>query len=103
MAWLGQNPVILFLVAAVVVAVILTVGFMALRMLGAPVDEPASRPKRTEDVEQYDVRYRCIVCGAEVRLTRLASDGDDDFEPPKHCREEMQLVVEAEDPRTTPD
>lgn len=99
MAWLGRYPVILFLVAAVIVAAIIKLGFMALRMLGAQFDEPASKPKRTEDVEEYDLRYRCIVCGAEVRLTRLAS-GDDDFEPPKHCREEMQLVVEAEDPNS---
>lgn len=100
MAWLGRYPVVLFLVAAVIVALIIKAGFMALRMLGAPIDEGASQPKRTEDVEQYDLRYRCIVCGAELRLTRLASD-DEEFEPPRHCREDMQLVVEADDPSAT--
>lgn len=98
MAWLGRNPVVLILATALVVVVVLKVGFWALRMLGAPVDDPSSQPKQTEDVEEYNLRYRCIVCDAEVRLTRLASDGDDDFEPPRHCREDMALVVEAEDP-----
>lgn len=98
MSWLGQNPVILFLLAVLVVVVVLKLGFMALRMLGAPVAEPASEARQTEDVEPYDVRYRCIVCDTEVRLTRLSS-GDDDIEAPRHCREDMQLVVEADDPR----
>lgn len=98
MSWLGENPVILALIAVLIVAAILKLGFMALRMLGAPVDEPASQPRPMEDVEPYDVRYRCIVCGTEVRLTRLSS-GDDEFEAPRHCREDMQLVVEADDPR----
>lgn len=99
MSWLGRNPVILFLVAAVIVAAIIKLGFMALRMLGASMQEPVAGPKATEDVEAYDVRYRCIVCEAEVRLTQLAGEDDHDFEPPRHCREPMQLVVEAEDPR----
>ncbi|MFN8105861.1 MAG: hypothetical protein U0U69_15520 [Acidimicrobiia bacterium] len=100
MAWLGRNPVFLIIATAVMVAVVLKLGFMALRMLGAPIEESSSQPKRTEDVEEFDVRYRCVVCGSEVRLTRLAGE-DDGFEPPRHCREDMQLVVEAEDPRAT--
>jgi len=39
-----------------------------------------------------DYRYRCIVCGAEVTMT--AAPGDDEPEAPRHCREDMSLVVE---------
>lgn len=99
MRWLGENPLILFLLAAVMVAVLLKVGFWTLRMLGTPTEDPDKRGENaTADVESFDVRYRCVVCAAEVRLTRVSED-DDTFEAPRHCREDMALVVEAEDPR----
>ena len=38
-------------------------------------------------------RYRCIVCGTEVVMTS-APDGDAP-DAPRHCREDMSLVVEG--------
>jgi hypothetical protein len=38
-------------------------------------------------------RYRCVVCGTEVTMT-AAPDGEVP-DPPRHCREDMALVVEA--------
>lgn len=96
MRWLGDNPVILIALAILIVAAILKLGFMALRMLGTPLDDPDRANRETADVEPFDVRYRCIVCGVEIRLTRIGAD-DDSFEPPRHCREDMALVVEAEE------
>ena len=49
------------------------------------VPDPAS-------LEPVDYRYRCIVCGAEVTMT--AAPVDEVPEAPRHCREDMTLVVE---------
>ena len=48
-----------------------------------------------EDIQPVDLQFRCIVCGAEVTMT--AAQGEDP-EAPRHCREDMVLVV-AEGPR----
>lgn len=95
MEWLSSAP-FLYVAGAVVVFLVLRIGLGVLRMFGTPI-EPSGTPEEqvTEDVEEWDVRYRCIVCGTEMRLTRIAGR-DDDFEPPKHCREEMSMVVEAD-------
>jgi hypothetical protein len=49
------------------------------------LDEVVLRP--------VNFRYRCIVCGTEVTMTS-APDGDV-LDAPRHCREDMQLVVEG--------
>ena len=41
-------------------------------------------------VVPVNVRYRCIVCGAEVVMT--AAQGDAPPEAPRHCREDMVEV-----------
>jgi hypothetical protein len=38
-------------------------------------------------------RYRCTVCGTEVTMTS-APDGEAP-DAPRHCREDMSLVVEG--------
>jgi len=38
-------------------------------------------------VVPVNIRYRCIVCGAEVVMT--AAQGGDAPEAPRHCREDM--------------
>jgi hypothetical protein len=43
-----------------------------------------------EDVVPVDVRFRCIVCGAEVTMT--AAQDADEIEAPRHCREDMVRV-----------
>jgi hypothetical protein len=42
-----------------------------------------------EDIKPVNLRFRCVVCGAEVTMT--AAQGDDP-EPPRHCREDMVLL-----------
>lgn len=39
-------------------------------------------------VVPVNIRYRCIVCGAEVTMT-AAQDSDEAPEAPRHCREDM--------------
>ena len=41
------------------------------------------------DLHPVDLRFRCIVCGAEVVMTTAAGD---DPEAPRHCREDMVLI-----------
>ncbi|MFN8034736.1 MAG: hypothetical protein U0V73_02230 [Acidimicrobiia bacterium] len=46
-----------------------------------------------DQVEPVDLTYRCVVCGTEVHMT-MAPSGEVP-EAPRHCREDMTLVVEA--------
>ena len=41
-----------------------------------------------EDIKPVHLRFRCVVCGAEVTMTAA----QDDPEAPRHCREDMVLV-----------
>jgi hypothetical protein len=50
---------------------------------------PPSEPD-PEQVVPVDLKFRCVVCGAEVVMT--AAQADTDIEPPRHCREDMVLV-----------
>jgi hypothetical protein len=40
-------------------------------------------------IRPVNLRYRCVVCGAEVIMTAAQ---DDDPEAPRHCREDMALI-----------
>jgi DNA-directed RNA polymerase subunit RPC12/RpoP len=44
-------------------------------------------------MRKVNLRYRCTLCGAEMRMT-LAADEDPD--PPRHCQEEMSVVAPIE-------
>ncbi|HEV7534595.1 MAG TPA: hypothetical protein VGP90_03105 [Acidimicrobiia bacterium] len=44
-------------------------------------------------LRRVDYRYRCTVCGTEV--TKTAAPEDDIPHAPRHCREDMILVVEG--------
>jgi hypothetical protein len=70
------------------VAVALTVYVIGASMLRkfqlAPPEEPDP-----DDIKPVNLRFRCIVCGAQVTMT--AAQGDDP-EAPRHCREDMVLI-----------
>jgi hypothetical protein len=67
------------------VAVALTVYVIGANLLRkfqlAPPEEPDP-----DAVKPVNLKFRCIVCGAEVTMT--AAQGDDP-DAPRHCREEM--------------
>jgi hypothetical protein len=67
---------------------ILRMGIFMLRVLGAPVKEPDEG-----ELRRVDLRYRCTICGAQVRMTKA---GEDLPEPPRHCMEDMELVAPIE-------
>lgn len=39
-----------------------------------------------DDIHPVDLRFRCIVCGAEVTMTAASAVAPD---APRHCREDM--------------
>ena len=44
-------------------------------------------------LRKVDYRYRCSVCGTEVTMT--SAPEDEIPNAPRHCREDMDLVVEG--------
>ena len=64
------------------------VGLGMLRSMTAPLTPPPP----PGEMRRINVRYRCSVCGVELRLT-LAPDQDPP--PPRHCMEEMLLVSDT--------
>ncbi len=76
--WIGLGLVLM--------VVIWRTGMAILTALSAP---PAPPPEPGE-LRKVNVRYRCDVCGVELKLTMAP---DDDPPPPKHCLEEMVVVA----------
>jgi hypothetical protein len=81
--------VLQLLVAVLIFVVVLGGGVSILRLLGR--GQPVALPPG--EMRRVNLRYRCSICGAEVRMT-LADDEMPD--PPRHCQDEMQLVTPVE-------
>jgi hypothetical protein len=47
-------------------------------------------PPPSGEMRKINVRYRCSVCGTELRMVMAP---DEDPPPPKHCLEEMDLMA----------
>ncbi len=54
---------------------------------------PLPPPPPAGEMRRINVRYRCDVCGLEIRLM-LAPD--EDPPPPRHCLEDMIMMVPIE-------
>lgn len=81
--------VIRLLIGLVFVYVVLRMGIAVLRALASPL--PAPPPPG--EMRKVNLRYRCSICGVELRLTAAPNE---DPEPPRHCQEEMELVAPIE-------
>jgi hypothetical protein len=64
-------------------------GFGMLKQLSQPV----APPPPPGEMRKVDIRYRCIVCGTEVRMTLATEELP---EAPRHCLEDMTLVAPVE-------
>jgi hypothetical protein len=73
------------IVAVLIFAVVMRVGLWMMRVIAS--DPPPPPPKG--EMRRVDVRYRCSVCGTEIKVT-LAPDEEPD--PPRHCMEEMAII-----------
>ena len=80
------STVIWFLGGVVLFFFIWRVGIGMLRSMttSLPPPPPAGEMRR------INVRYRCGVCGVELRMVMAP---DEDPPPPKHCLEDMDLVA----------
>jgi hypothetical protein len=54
------------------------------------LSRPPAPPAEPGELRKVNVRYRCDVCGVELKLT-LAPD--EDPPPPRHCLEDMVVVA----------
>lgn len=80
------GSVVWFTCGLLLMVVLFKAGMAVLKALSAP---PAPPPDPGE-LRKVNVRYRCDVCGVELKLT-LAPD--DDPPPPRHCLEDMTIVA----------
>jgi hypothetical protein len=81
---------LIWLLGAIVVTVVIAkVGLGMLRSVTTPLPGPPP----AGELRKVDLRYRCSVCGMEIRLTKAS---EEDPEPPRHCQEEMDLVAPVE-------
>jgi len=75
--------------AIVLAVVVWKVGLGGLRS----VTRPLPPPPPAGEMRRINLRYRCSICGAEAKMTLAA---DEEPEPPRHCQEDMDLVVPIE-------
>jgi hypothetical protein len=71
------------------VYLIFRVGLAMLKSFARPVPEPPP----PGEMRRVKLRYRCALCGMEIRVDRALSE---DPEPPRHCMEEMEVVAAVE-------
>jgi hypothetical protein len=83
------GAVIGILVALLITAVLIKIGVAMLRGLGTPLPPPPP----TGEMRKVNLRYRCSICGAELKMT-LATD--EVPEAPRHCQEDMDLMTPVE-------
>jgi hypothetical protein len=76
-------------VALAAVYVLLRVGLGLLRGFARPLPEPPP----PGEMRRVKLRYRCSVCGMELRVDRALSE---DPPAPRHCMEEMDVVAPVE-------
>jgi hypothetical protein len=78
---------VLWTLAGLLMGVVLwKVGIGMLRALSRPLPPPPP----AGEMRRVNVRYRCGVCGVELRLTMAP---DEDPPPPRHCLEDMDVVA----------
>ena len=72
--------------AIILFFVVWFVGTGMLRSMTTPLPPP---PPEGE-LRKVDVRYRCSICGLELKMTLAA---EEEPSPPRHCGEDMDMVA----------
>lgn len=80
------STIVWFLGAVVIGYVVWKVGVAMLRSFTTPLPPPPP----AGELRKVNLRYRCSICGMELRITTA---GDELPEPPRHCQEDMDLVA----------
>ena len=80
-----MGPLLNILIAVVVAFVLWRIGIFVLRAIAHPPEPPEEG-----ELRRVNLRYRCSICGAEVRMVQASEELP---EPPRHCMEDMDLVA----------
>jgi len=80
------GTIVWFLGAVVLFRMIWKIGFAMLKSMATSPPPPPP----TGEMRRIDVRYRCVVCGTEVRVVVAP---DEDPPPPRHCMEDMEFMT----------
>ncbi len=83
------GTIIWVLFGVVIMAFVWRLGIGMLRSMTSPLPEPPP----AGEMRRINVRYRCSMCGVELRVVMAP---DQDPPPPRHCLEEMDLVAPVE-------
>lgn len=83
---LGGYPALPTIVAALVSYLLFRIGFATIGTFARPVPEPPP----PGELRRVRLRFRCSLCGTEVRMT-MANDEMPDA--PRHCMEDMELMA----------
>jgi hypothetical protein len=78
------------LMAIAVGCLLFRIGIGMMRAFVSPMPEPPP----PGELRRVKLRYRCPVCGLELRVTVAANE---DPMPPRHCMDEMDLVATADE------
>ena len=76
--------------SAAIAVVVLGAGIRVLQMIA----RPAPPPPPTGELRKVNVRYRCTVCGMEMKVLLAPDEAPD---PPRHCMEEMEVTASPYD------
>ena len=86
---MSLGTVIWFLLGAVLFRGIWKFGLGMLKSMTSTLPEPPP----AGEMRRINVRYRCGVCGVELRMVMAP---DQDPPPPRHCLEDMDFVAPIE-------
>jgi hypothetical protein len=81
---------------AVIIIVAVVAGYFLFKvgagMLGS-LSTPLPPPPPAGEMRKVNLRYRCSVCGTELKMLLATEELPD---PPRHCQEDMDLVAPVE-------
>jgi len=86
---MSLGTIIWFLLGALLFRGIWKFGLGMLKSMTSTLPEPPP----AGEMRRINVRYRCGVCGVELRMVMAP---DQDPPPPRHCLEDMDLVAPIE-------
>jgi hypothetical protein len=85
-----MGQVVSVVVAVAAAYLIFRAGIAVLKGMVRPMPEPPP----SGELRRVKLRYRCPICGLELRVTTAANE---DPIPPRHCMDEMDLVATGDE------
>ena len=83
------SAIVWFAIGLLIMRYVWKFGLGMLKSMTSTLPEPPP----SGEMRRINVRYRCSVCGVEIRMVMAP---DEDPPPPRHCLEDMDLVAPVE-------